>query len=479
MALSGTLTGACDNKNYTLTCEWTARQSIANNTSTITAKVFLKAPSGWSTDSSYWDCKINGKQVTNDKDVVVGGTEVLLGQRSWTVNHNSDGTCSVNISFSYSNGLTSKGTYTTKTGSGSGTATLDTIPRTSSFTLSSTSLEMGSTQTITISRANSSFTHTVAYTFGSITNTVTTKTTSTSVTFKPPVSLASQVPNATSGTCTVKVTTYSGSTSIGSATKTFTLNVPSNVVPTLSLAQTKNNTLGGVCISGKSTVKITPTGNGSQGSSIKTYSYEGAGLSGTGLSKTTGTLNAGEYTVKVTATDTRGRTATSTTKFIVYDYSNPACKISGYRTNSSGTPTATGTYVRLKLNWTISNPNSTNLNARKFTIQYKKKTDTSWTTHTPSTALTTYVGSLTSWDVSDVTFETTVSYDFKFTVTDSYGSASATCTVSTINAILNMERNGVGIGKIYEQGKLDINGDTCITNGVLKFTNSPSMQSRI
>jgi hypothetical protein len=57
---------------------------------------------------------------------------------------------------------------------------------------------MDKPQTVTISRASSSFTHTVAYTFGSSTTTVATKTTSTSVSFTPPVSLASQIPNATS-----------------------------------------------------------------------------------------------------------------------------------------------------------------------------------------------------------------------------------------------------------------------------------------
>ena len=54
MALSGTLTGSADNSNYKLTCEWSATQSVTNNTSTITAKVYLQAPSGWSTISSNW-----------------------------------------------------------------------------------------------------------------------------------------------------------------------------------------------------------------------------------------------------------------------------------------------------------------------------------------------------------------------------------------------------------------------------------------
>ena len=475
MALSGTINGVADNSNYSLTCEWSATQSVANNTSTITAKVYLKAPSGWSTDSSYWDCTINGTQVTNDKSAVVSSTKVLLGQRSWTVTHNSDGTCSTTISFSYSNGLTSAGTYTTKKGSGSGTITLNTIPRTSSFTLSSSSLGMGSSQTVTISRASSSFTHTVQYTFGSSTTTVTTKSTSTSISFTPPVSLASQVPNACSGTCTVKVTTYSGSTSIGSTSKTFTLNVPSSVVPTISVSHTKNNTLGGVCVSGKSTVTVNPSGSGSYGSTISSYTYSGAGLSGTGSSKTTGTLNSGSYTVTVTVKDSRGRQASATTSFTVYAYSSPTCTISAKRTNSSWVASTSGTNVQLTLSWSLSNPNSTNSNAKKYTVQYKKKTDSSWTTHTSNATLSSYSSTSTNWNISNVTFATTTSYDIKFTVTDSYGSASATYTVSTISAIFNIEKKGVGVGKIYERGHLDVAGDIYSTSRFIADGNGKNL----
>ncbi|MBQ4061122.1 MAG: hypothetical protein IJD46_03760, partial [Bacilli bacterium] len=62
------------------------------------------------------------------------------------------------------------------------------------------------------------------------------------------------------------------------------------------------------------------------------------------------------------------------------------------------------------------------------------------------------------WGDNNVTVSTTTSYNFRFTVTDSFGSTSATCTLSTINALLNLEENGVGIGKIYERGKLDVSG---------------------
>ena len=464
MALSGTITGKADNTNYTLTCEWSATQSISNNTSTITAKVYLQAPSGWSTVSSYWNCTINGTQVTTNKSATVSSTKVLLGTRTWTVTHGSNGALSTSISFSYSNGLSSAGTYTTKSGSGSATVTLNTIPRTSSFTLSSSSLNMGSAQTVTISRASSSFTHTVQYTFGGSTTTAATKSTATTISFTPPTSLASQVPNATSGTCTVKVTTYNGDTSIGSASKTFTLNVPSSIAPSVSVATTINNALGGLAIAGKSTIKVTPTGSAPTGSSISSYTYSGGGLSGTGSSKTTGTLSSGTHTFSVTAKDSRGRTATASKSVTVYAYSNPTLSASIYRCDSNGNAQNNGTYAKVKLTYSISNPNNANVNTKQYKMEWKKTTDSAYTAWKDWATLDSYSGTNVIIDAGSGWVATT-SYDVRITLKDAYNTISVVRRISTIAAILDIESGGVGVGKLHEQGKLDVAGYVYANDG--------------
>ena len=132
MASSGTITGSTNNSHYTLTCEWSSTQNSSANTSTITANVYLNG-NGYSTVSSYWCCTINGTEVTTNWSGTVSG-KTKLGSRTWTVNHNSNGSCSTTISFSFSNRVTA-GTYTVSRGSGSSSITLPTIPRTSSFTL--------------------------------------------------------------------------------------------------------------------------------------------------------------------------------------------------------------------------------------------------------------------------------------------------------------------------------------------------------
>ena len=379
--LSGTITGKADNSHYSLTAEWSATQSITNNTSTITVKVYLNG-NGYATDSSYWNCWINGTQVTTNKDAYIGG-KTLLGQKTYTVSHNNDGTLSTKITFSYSNGLTSAGTYTTKSGSGSATVTLDTIPRTSSFSLNTTSGTLGSTSfTINISRASSSFTHTVKYTFGNISYDIATKTGNTSVSFTPEINDATQIPNSTSGTGSIKVITYNGSTEIGSTSKNITLSVPSTVVPSVGVSVTVNNALSGVDVAGRTTYTVSTTNaKGSYGSTIKSYQITGGGLNSTSSSATTSVLSAGTYTFTVKVTDSRGRTSSATSAtYTMHAYSVPSCKITSYRADKNGNASSEGTYARAYLTWTIKDIASAQVNAHQYAIQWKRTTDSNWGT---------------------------------------------------------------------------------------------------
>ena len=101
------------------------------------------------------------------------------------------------------------------------TKTLDTIARAS--TVTATAAVVGSQSTITISRKSSSFTHTLEYEFGSLTGTITTKTTSTSVKWTLPTSFYAQIgASATSKSGTITCKTYSGSSLVGTKTCSFT-----------------------------------------------------------------------------------------------------------------------------------------------------------------------------------------------------------------------------------------------------------------
>ena len=465
-----TLTGSCDNSRYSLTCEYSFTQNVSANTSTITAKVYLNG-NGYTTTSSHWSCVINGTTVTSNKSASIGG-KTLLGSKTWTVNHASDGTCKTTISFSYKNGLSSAGTYTTRSGSGSSSVTLTTIPRGSSFTLNRTSATIGSDQiTATISRASSSFTHTVIYKFGSITADQVTKTTATSVSFTPAIGDCNQIPNATSGTGTVIVDTYNGSTKIGTASKSITLNVPSSVVPTIgSVTATGNNLLSGIYVAGKSTVtaKINSAA-GAYGSTIKSYSISGAGISSSSSSATSGVLGAGSYTITGKVTDSRGRTASKSISITVHSYYAPSLSIDLYRCNSDGTKNDSGTYARVYINQSTHNIGNANVNAKQYKIDWKKASSTSWTTLLDWTNISGYEDKWThdlgsGWD-------NTVTYDVRVSIRDSYNTVSASSSIGTISCVMNIERAGIGIGKPHERGALDIAGSVYASDSVLTGNN--------
>lgn len=473
---SGTINGSCDNSRYILTCEWTSTANTSANTSSVTAKVYLNG-NGYTTSSSYWSCVINGTTVTSNKSADIGG-KTLLGTRTWTVNHNNDGTASVGISFSYSNGLSSSGTYTTKTGSGSATVRLDTIARGSSMSLNRSSATIGSDSvTVNITRNSSAYKHKVKLILGGTTYLLA-ENVDTSYTFTPSMSYCNKIPNSTSGTATIKVETLTGTNGswIADTTKTITLNVPSSVVPSVGISVTANNQTSGVNVAGKTTFTVKPTNaSGSYSSTIKSYSITGGHLNSTSSSgATTGTLTAGDYTFVVKVTDSRGRTAQASQKVTVHAYSSPTISARAFRCNSNGTESSSGTYIAVNFSWEITNLASNNSNTKQYFIQYKTSSASSYTTSVDWTNLSSYSGSMTK--VLSQTFSTTSSYNIQLKVKDSFGTTTSTLNVSTISALLNIERNGVGVGKIHEKGALDVGGAIHGTD-ILKLTaNGKSIQ---
>ena len=459
-----TITGSTNNSHYTLTCEYSYTQNTTANTSTITAIVYL-AGNGYTTTSSYWCCTINGSEVTTNKSASINA-KTELGRRTWTVNHNSDGTAKVNISFSFSNRVTA-GTYTVSSGSGSASVTLTTIPRASSMSLNRSSATIGSDSvTVSISRASSSFTHKVKVGWGGSWYLLA-ENVATSYSFTPPMNYCNTIPNATSGTATVKVETISNGSWIGEVTKTITFNVPSSVVPSVGISVTANNTLSGTNIANKTTFTVKPTNaTGSYKSTIKSYAITGGFLNSTSSSgATTGTLGAGDYTLQVKVTDSRGRTATASQKVTVYAYDKPTVSMKVKRTDANGATSTEGTYVSGTVTFSIYNPNNGNANAKQYALYKKTKTATSWTTVKDFTTLSAYSGDL-AVDFG-TGFAVGTSYDVRVSIKDSYNTVSYDTSISTKSALLNLEKGGVGIGKIWEQGALDVGGDIYGNGGLV------------
>ncbi len=452
MASSGSFSGSIHSGHYVLRVDWTQTKNVSANTSTITANIYLV---------NDWSLSISGR---SDNSITIDGTAQtfaspsigstgthLLGTVSQTVNHASDGSKSLTISAVFNIRATLSGTYYGSI-TASATITLDSIPRASS--VSAASVTMGSATTIAISRASSSFTHTLTYTFGSATGTIATKTTSTSVSWTPPVSLASQIPKAVTGTCTITCTTYNGSTNIGSKTCTLTLTVPASVKPTitsLTAARVDGDVPSswGIYVQTKSKATLKINGaSGSYGSTITAYSISGGGYTSTAASFTTGFLNsAGTITFTATVTDSRGRTsAAATVSIAVQAYSPPSFQsYLSQRCLSGGTINEDGTYIRGLL--TFQYATCGGKNTVSGTIKYKRTTVTAWTA--VSTTFTS--GAAVVFGGGGISTE--YSYDVQYTLTDAFSSVSIQDIISTAAVVMDFKQGGKGVavGKVAEK----------------------------
>lgn len=450
MAKSGSIT-TNESHGRSVKLSWSlSSQSVENNQSTLSWSITgAGSASGWVMTGGF-KAVINGTTVystsTDTRIQLYNGTSVASGTTKIT--HNADGTKSFSLSIE-------AGVYTYAVSvTASGTHTLDTIPRAS--TVSATNTNLNSASTITITRASSSFTHTLTYSFGSTTGTIVSKTTSTSVLWTPALTLANQIPNAVSGTCTITCDTYNGSTKIGSKTCTLTLTVPASVKPTMtSVTATRVDgdvpAAWAIYVQNKSKATVTINGAaGAYGSTISSYSISGGGYSSTASSFTTGLLAAsGTITFTAKVTDSRGRVSDAKTVSIsVVAYSAPS--FSSYisqRATSAGVINDDGTYIRGLISFSYATCSSKN--TITCATYYKKSSATSWTNANKS------FSSGTAFTFGGGAISTESSYDVKYTITDAFTTVTIIDMVSTASVLMDFKAGGKGIaiGKVSEKDK--------------------------
>lgn len=384
MALSGTISKSITGRKYYI--DWSATQSVSGNYSTVTCKHYLKNDSTYSLyiNSKSNTCTVGGvsDSFTSPAISTGGGSTISLGTTTHKVSHNADGTKSVTIKGVFNIQATLSGTYYSSL-TASGTVTLDTIPRASS--VSATAANVGSASSISISRASSSFTHTLTYAFGSLSGTIATKTSSTSVKWTLPTTFYAQMPSAKSKTGTITCTTYNGSTSIGTKTCSFTANVSSASAPTLA-PTVKDSNATTKALTGDEAKFIKyyssaafTTGAAAQNSAtLKSQKVTCGAKSSTSAS---GTLSAVERgTFIFTATDSRGFTTTQTLTKTLINYVKLTCSM------KVSTPTADGKCaVSISGNYFNGSFGAAD---NKLTVQYRQSTDggSTWGSWTAATA---------------------------------------------------------------------------------------------
>ena len=343
--------------------------------------------------------------------------------------------------------------------------------------LSAATVEMGKSVTINTPAVNNAYRHTLRYSFGSASGTIATGIAS-SVSWTLPVSLANQIPSATTGSGTIYCDTYSGSTLLGTKSVSITLTVPGSVVPsagTLSATLAEDTSGTGLYVKGMGKAKLTLSGaSGAYGSSITSYTITGGGWTATNGALTTGTLaSAGNITFTATVTDSRGRKASTTRAINVIDYTKPGVAVCDvYRCDADGNRKKAGTYFAVEINASYSAITGNILN---ITARYKKQSESSY-----GTAANVTNNGKTVIGGGNIGASTT--YDVLVTVGDKYNSLLIQRTLSTKSVLQSFKRSaGAAIGKVAELANwLDIAWHTRIRGNLqVDGTISSSDQYRI
>lgn len=448
---------------------WESDVSTANNTSVVHARIVIWRTNTWSgqtySSSVRRIISIDGTTVcdwTGEISHYKSYGEIEVASGSKTVTHNNDGSKSVGVSASLQDNV---GSYFT--GSGSLTMGLTTIARASQPSINtwpdnSPNFNIGDTITIHMNRKSSSFTHTVKINYGSTSYTIATNVgdNCTLNTSNIASQLYAQMPAATSYSNTISVTTYNGSTNIGTKTCAYTAKaVEANAKPTFSnfTYQDTNSTITAITgnnqylVQGKSNLRvIISTANkatAKYSASILNYNASISGLSAS-ADYTTSALNidfssnaftAGTQTLAVKATDSRGYSTSVSKDVTVLSYASPVINATATRLNNFENQTTLvikGSYSPLTISGTAKNT------VLSVEYRYKKQSTSTWGDWTAMTGLSpTSAGAYTTTNkVLDL--DNSSAYDFEVRVTDRLETITTTLVVSVGIPIFRIGTDG-------------------------------------
>lgn len=280
-------------------------------------------------------------------------------------------------------------------------------------------------------------------------------------------------------TGTFKLSTFSGSSQIGStSTKTATVQTTAaNSAPTFSGFTYKdtNTTAAGVTgnnqilIQSVSTLQvIASAATAKNGATISSYSVS---VGGSTASSTTVTLNVGKiYTsgtvpIIVTAIDSRGYTSSATVNITVIAYKSIDITTAIMRRVNEIEDV---TQVTLEGDITPVKVNNVNKNTlRKLYYQYKRTDASAYSSLTDITSFATFNDSGFTFTSDEwLSLDANYSWYVRFYVYDNLTGDTATITVSQGTPLISFRRKKVGINKREPTQALDVDGNIA-ANGVI------------
>jgi hypothetical protein len=415
MASSGSITGAY--RGYTLRADWSAVQNAAGNYSDVTVRHTLVIGSAYSLNISSRTntCSVGGvsQGYTSGSINQKGGT-VLLGTTVHRVSHDADGTKTAQLNDTFNINATIDGTKVWSI-TASGSISLDRIARNATI-VTANDFTDETNPTLTYSNP-SGFTCDLSIEFagGSVTRAGAISGAGGSYTMQLTDSERTALRNASKDSPTLKVTYVLKTTIDGTAYYSRAdrkMNVV-NAAPELGAVSYEDTNAATVAVTGDksriiqnhSTLTVTvPTATAKKGATIASYAIAFGGVTKT--VKAAGAVSLGAVDVSysqamtVTATDSRGFTASKSVHVTVDDYNAPTAVIDLHRLNNFE-PT---TYITAHARYSYLNGK----NAVTITAKCKKVSETDYGT---PFALADSVQSTLTCDRDSA-------YDFVVTVTD-------------------------------------------------------------
>lgn len=345
-------------------------------------------------------------------------------------------------------------------------------------TLTAKAGTLGAAQTLTINRADTAFTHTIQYTVGSASGTIATKTSAVNVNWTPPLSLASQNTTGKTLSCKLTLTTYSGSTALGTSEITISLTIPSTTAPTVTAVyQPEGSPFDGIYVQGKSKVKATYTAAGQYGASIKNYesTVNGTATTHTAESFTSEVItSSGSVSVSVKATDSRGYSTTKTGSITVQPYEAPAViPVSGQtaivcaRATADGVLNDSGTYLRIRAGKRFSAVSGKNKCLLRFRYAEEGQGLGAWSVLLDKGSSANEISTTLNLDL-----DPTKAYTVEIGVSDEVGSSAAiTFSIPTQDVPLHLGNGGknVALGRYCDysgEKRIDIGWEIYLAKGV-------------
>lgn len=413
----------------------------------------------------YCEIKINGTTVSNT--TLKNASPRYWSQRyevytGWcSVANKTSGSTPLSIRLYSGSGSTRNSTYTYSMG-------VD--PAGSDISVSAT--ELGQTVTVTLTKADASFYDTVGAQCGATTIPIATLSQSTTFTFTPAVTLASENTAGTSVPITVTTWTYAdsgGTQLIESKSVTVNVGIPASVIPTAALTISDANgyeSTYGDYVQGKSAIAFSITGTPIYSSPISGYAAVIEGATYAQQTGTSGVLQlTGSQTVSATVTDARGRASSAdTATYTCLAYQQPyltSCVIE--RCDLDGTANEEGHYMGITFTGSVTALN--NVNSATWAVRYKVAGSGTWT----NVAIPSLDGNYTPTHQEVISAADADAFDVEVTITDDFGTVIAgSGSIPVAYAIMNWkpEGDGMAIGGMNTQTGLQIYMDTEIYGDV-------------